>query len=59
MRDLVLKLLALAGFIGFLVTLAIYVPNMDLIIVIVLISAMAAFDLLIRPVLLRNRRRAD
>jgi hypothetical protein len=57
MRDLVVKLLALAGFIGFLVTLAIYVPDMDLILVIALVSAMALFDMLVRPVLLRRRRR--
>jgi hypothetical protein len=57
MFDNVLRLLALAGFAASLAVLAVYVPSPDLVIVVAVVLAMAAFDFLLRPVLLRRNRR--
>jgi hypothetical protein len=56
MLDTVLKVIALASFILFLSFLPIYVPDLDLIAVIVIVIAMATYDFLIRPALMRRRR---
>jgi multisubunit Na+/H+ antiporter MnhB subunit len=56
MVDIVLKVLALASFIVFLAFLPIYVPDLALIAVIVIVVAMATYDFLIRPALMRRRR---
>lgn len=58
MLDTVLKLLALAGFVATLAVLAIYVPSVDLLAVLAVVFAMAAYDFLIRPLLARRRRRS-
>jgi hypothetical protein len=57
MTDIVLKLIALGGFILTLAVLAIYVPQADLIGVLAIVVLMAAYDFLVRP-LIRNRRRS-
>jgi hypothetical protein len=57
MLDTVLKVLALASFVVFLLFLPIYVPDLDLIAVIAIVIAMATYDFLIRPALLRRPRR--
>ena len=57
MTDIVLKLIALAGFILTLAVLAIYVPQADLIGVLAIVVLMAAYDFLVRP-LMRNRGRS-
>ena len=54
MLNTVIKILALAGFVASLAVLAIYVPEPDLTIVLVIVAAMAIYDFLIRPVLMRN-----
>jgi hypothetical protein len=57
MTDIVLKLIALGGFILTLAVLAIYVPQADLIGVLAIVVLMAAYDFLVRP-LIRNRRQS-
>ena len=56
MIDTVLKIFALACFIGFVAVLPIFVPLLDLIAVVVIVVAMATFDFLIYPALRRRRR---
>jgi hypothetical protein len=56
MVDIVLRVFALASFIAFLAFLPIYVPDPALIAVIVIVVAMATYDFLIRPALMRRRR---
>jgi hypothetical protein len=55
MTDIILKLIALAGFLITLSVLAIYVPQADLIGVLAIVVLMAAYDFLLRPIV-RNRR---
>jgi len=57
MLDVVLRVLALASFIIFLLFLPVYVPDLDLIAVIAIVIAMATYDFLVRPALLRRLRR--
>jgi hypothetical protein len=57
MFDIVLKVIALAGFILTLAPLAIYVPQADLIGVLAVIVLLAAYDFLVRP-MIRHRRRS-
>jgi hypothetical protein len=57
MPDVVLRLVALAGFILTLAVLAAYVPQADLIGVLAIVICMAAYDLLVRP-MFRNSRRS-
>jgi hypothetical protein len=56
MTDTLVKVLALFGFAASLAALAIYVPSADLLTVIGIVFAMAAYDFLIRPLLVRRRR---
>jgi hypothetical protein len=56
MADQLLRLLGILGFIASLAILAWYVPEVDLLAVIVLVCAMAVYDVLIRPRLVRNSR---
>jgi hypothetical protein len=55
--DLVLKLIGLAMFIAWLAVLAWFVPHIDLITVLVLVAAMAVYDLLVRPALIARHGR--
>jgi hypothetical protein len=57
MSDMLLKVIALLGFAAFLAVLAIYVPTLDLVIVLAVVIAMSIYDFLIRPSLARRRRR--
>ena len=52
--DVVLKVLALAAFIGFIAILGIYVPAWNLVVVLVIVALMAIYDFLIRPWRMRN-----
>lgn len=54
MLDLVLKILALASFVASLMVLVIYVPDIDLTIVLLIVIAMAVYDFLVRPILRRR-----
>jgi len=54
--DTVLKIFALATFIAFIAFLPVFVPLPDLIVVVVIVAGMAAFDLLIYPAMRRRRR---
>lgn len=56
MIDVALKVLALATFIVFLAFLPIFVPLPDLIVVVVIVVAMAAYDFLVYPALRRRGR---
>jgi hypothetical protein len=56
MLDNVLKVLALAAFVGFAAFLPAYVPGLDLLAVIAIVVAMAAYDFFVRPMLSRRRR---
>lgn len=56
MTDTVLKVLALAFFVAFIAFLPIFVPQIDLIVVCVIVAAMAMFDFLIYPSLRRGPR---
>jgi hypothetical protein len=58
MTDIILRLIALAGFILTLAVLAVYVPQADLIGVLALVVLMATYDFLVRP-LIRNRGRSN
>ncbi|MGH6874886.1 MAG: hypothetical protein ACREDW_07700 [Aestuariivirgaceae bacterium] len=55
MTDVILKLIALVGFVLTLAVLAIYVPQADLIGVLTIVVLMAAYDFLLRPII-RSRR---
>ena len=61
MLNAVLKIAALAGFVASLAVLAVYVPDLDLMAVLIIVAAMAIYDFLIRPMLMgtgnNNRRR--
>ena len=60
MLDVILRLAGLAGFIASLAVLVYYVPEKDLAVVLILVAAMAIYDLMIRPVLTRtNNHRRD
>jgi hypothetical protein len=54
MLDIVIKVLALACFIAYVAVLAIWVPDPDLVVVLVIVAAMAIYDFLIRPYRMRN-----
>jgi hypothetical protein len=56
MIDTVLKAVALATFVAFVAFLPAYVPGLDLLAVIAIVVAMAAYDFFIRPMLSRRRR---
>jgi hypothetical protein len=56
MVETVLKVIALASFAAFAVVLPIYVPDLDLMAVIVIVVAMAAYDFFVRPMLRRRQR---
>ena len=57
MVDVILRLLSLAAFAASLAVLGFYVPSPDMIIVIAVVIAMAAYDFLLRPILGRRKRR--
>jgi membrane protein YdbS with pleckstrin-like domain len=57
MNDMPLKALALLAFVASLAALAVYVPNFDLIAVLVVVVAMALYDFMVRPALARYRRK--
>jgi hypothetical protein len=50
----VLKIVALLCFVGSLGVIVFRVPDVALIIVLIIVIAMAVFDFLIRPILVRN-----
>ena len=54
MLDAVLKLIGLGGFVAFLAILGIYVPEWNLLAILVAVALMAAYDFFIRPLRLRN-----
>jgi hypothetical protein len=53
MNDIYLKLLALVAFVATVGVLAWYVPSLDLIVVVAIVTAMPIYDFLVRP--LRGR----
>ncbi|MEZ5832289.1 MAG: hypothetical protein R3D05_14025 [Dongiaceae bacterium] len=55
MIDFVLRVGALACFAGSLGVIGYYVPEPDLLIVLVLVAIMAIYDFLVRPFLVRAR----
>jgi hypothetical protein len=55
MVEIVVKVIALAGFVAFAAFLPAYVPGLDLLAVIVIVIAMAGYDFFIRPMLRRQR----
>jgi hypothetical protein len=55
MLDVILRISGLTGFIASLVVLVIYVPEPDLVVVLLLVAAMAIYDLLVRPMIARSR----
>ena len=55
MSDMVMKILALAAFVASLAVFGWYVPDVSLIAVLALVSAMAAYDFFVRPALARRR----
>jgi hypothetical protein len=54
MLNAVLKIVALACFVASLGVIVVRVPAADLIVVLLIVIAMAIYDFLIRPVLIRN-----
>jgi hypothetical protein len=54
MLNTALKIAALAGFVASLAVLAAYVPHLDLMAVLAIVAAMAIYDFLVRPMLMRN-----
>lgn len=54
MLNAIIKIAALAAFVASLSVLAIYVPDLDLMAVLVIVAAMAIYDFLVRPFLMRN-----
>lgn len=54
MLDMILRIGALAGFVASLAVLVIYVPDIDLTVVLLIVIAMAIYDFLIRPILRRR-----
>lgn len=54
MFDMILRILSLAAFVGSMLVLVIYVPDMDLTAVLLIVLAMAIYDFLIRPALRRR-----
>ncbi len=54
MLTTILKLAALASFAASIAVIVIYVPDPSLIAVVVIVIAMAAYDFLVRPMLIRN-----
>jgi hypothetical protein len=57
MFETVVKVIALATFVGFAAFLPAYVPGLDLLAVIVFVVGMAAYDFFVRPMLSRRRQR--
>lgn len=57
MLDIILRIAALAAFVASLAVLVIFVPEPDLVIVLVLVAAMAIYDFLIRPLRAGRRNR--
>ena len=58
MLDTILKVLALGGFLATLLVLAIWVPSGDLVTVIVIVVAFAAYDFFVRPYFMRRNRQS-
>ena len=56
MVETIVKVIALATFVGFAAFLPAYVPGLDLFTVIAIVVAMAAYDFFVRPMLSRRRR---
>jgi hypothetical protein len=54
MLDNALRVIALATFIAYIAVLAIWVPDPDLVIVLMVVAAMATYDFLIRPYRMRG-----
>jgi uncharacterized membrane protein YqhA len=54
MLNTILKLAALAGFVASIAVLAVRVPDLDLMAVLIIVAAMAIYDFLVRPILIRN-----
>jgi hypothetical protein len=54
MLTTILKLAALASFVASIAVIIIYVPDPSLIAVVMIVIAMAIYDFLIRPMLVRN-----
>jgi hypothetical protein len=57
MLDVILRIAALAAFVASLAVLVIFVPEPDLVVVLLLVAAMAIYDFLLRPILSNRRRR--
>ncbi|MBL9036119.1 MAG: hypothetical protein JNN33_15245 [Rhodospirillaceae bacterium] len=57
MLDVILRIAALAAFVASLAVLVIFVPEPDLVVVLLLVAAMAIYDFLLRPILANRRRR--
>lgn len=55
MNDIFLKLLALLAFVATVGVLAWYVPSLDLIAVVAIVTAMLIYDFLVRPLHRRGR----
>ena len=54
MLNTILKLASLAAFVASMAVIVIYVPDAALTAVVVIVVAMAAYDFLVRPMLIRN-----
>jgi hypothetical protein len=54
MLTTILKLAALASFVASIAVIIVYVPDPSLIAVVMIVIAMAIYDFLIRPMLVRN-----
>ena len=55
MIDTILKLVALAVFLGYVAIVPVFVPDADLILVCVIVGIMAIYDFMIYPALRRRR----
>jgi hypothetical protein len=54
MVDILLKIVALAGFVAFSAVLAVRVPEPSLVTVLIIVSLMAAYDFFVDPYIRRN-----
>lgn len=54
MLDTILKMAALVTFVATLSVLVIYVPDLDLVAVLIIVIVMVVYDFLVRPLLVRN-----
>jgi hypothetical protein len=54
MQNTVLKIVALLCFVASLGVIVVRVPDLSLVVVLVIVIAMAIYDFLIRPMLVRN-----